>query len=395
MTRKITIITLAAIALGAGIILRQTGKTGAVSAAAKRRAPGRASERELLPREGSPVPGNRAQGPSPRVSTEGPRARRGAAAVRGRPTPPPPPPPPTEELREALDIPSPPGISLAGAALSPSGEKLLFGNASGCGLAIHDMASDSTLVVSSAPGSGYGASWSPRGDRVAYKEVDIPSGEENAVVYDTGTGTATALSKEARQCGTPVFSPGGPVGFAAGDAIYIYDENLVFRKKIAIDEHVRQMAFSPDGERVGVVTDSGLFLVDAEGGGKKEIARTSADYLQPLFSPDGKRIALGTSSADLHIADVASGDIWNAGRGECPQWLSDGTRVIFLRNRRLLIDGVNGSEIVIADAARRTERTLFETKGGILSGLSVSPGEKKASCISADGKTVKIFSLAR
>ena len=341
------------------------------------------------------MPGNRAQEPPPQVFPEGVRARGGPAAVQGHPPPPPALVPSPAEIREAADIPSPPGIPLAGAALSPAGEKLLFGNASGRGLAIHDMASNSELTVSSAPGSGYGASWSPRGDRVAYKEVDIASGEENAVVYDTGTGKATALNKEGLQCGTPVFSQSGSVGFTVGDAIYLYDENLDFRKKITLDENVRQMAFSPDGESVGIVTDSGLFLVGREDGGKKEIAHTSAKYLQPLFSPDGKRIALGTSSADLHIADVASGDIWSAGRGECPQWFSDGTRVIFLRNKRLLIDGVNQSEIVIVDAAKRTERTLFETKGEILSGLSVSSDEKKASCISSDGKTVKIFSLAR
>jgi Tol biopolymer transport system component len=303
--------------------------------------------------------------------------------------------PPMDAVREAANIPAPPGISLAEAALSPSGEKLLFGNSSGRGLVIHEMASNSELLVSSAPGSGYGASWSPRGDRVAYKEVDLASGEENAVVYDTVTGKTTALNKEGRQCSTPVFSPRGSVGFAVGDLLYLFDGNLEFRKKIALDENVRQMAFSPDGENVGVVTDSGLFLVDTEDGGKKEIARTSAEYLQPLFSPDGKRIALGTSSSDLHIAEVASGEIWNAGRGECPQWLSDGIQVIFLRNRRLLIDGVNQSEIVIADTSKRTERTIFETKGEILSGLSVSSDEKKASCISSGGKTVKIFSLAR
>ncbi|MEI6632318.1 MAG: hypothetical protein WCP22_00710 [Chlamydiota bacterium] len=395
MKKEILIVALVASALGAGIILWQMGKTGAVSSVANARAPGRASENEPLPRGRSLVPGNRAQEPPPRVSPEGARARGDQPAVQGHPTPSPALAPPTEEVREAADIPSPPGIPLAEAALSPSGEKLLFGSASGRGLAIHDMASNSELTVSSAPGSGYGASWSPRGDRVAYKEVDTASGEENAVVYDTGTGTATALNKEGRQCGTPVFSQSGSVGFAAGDAIYLYDENLDFRKKIAVDENVRQMAFSPDGERVGIVTVRGLFLVDTGDGGKKEIARTSAEYLQPHFSPDGKRIALGTSSADLHIADVASGDIWNAGRGECPQWFSDGARVIFLRNRRLLIDGVNQSEIVIADAAKRTKRAIFETKEEILSGLSVSSDEKKASCISSDGKTVKIFSLAR
>ena len=130
MKKEILIVALVASALGAGIILWQMGKTGAVSSVANARAPGRASENEPLPRGRSLVPGNRAQEPPPRVSPEGARARGDQPAVQGHPTPSPALAPPTEEVREAADIPSPPGIPLAEAALSPSGEKLLFGSAS-------------------------------------------------------------------------------------------------------------------------------------------------------------------------------------------------------------------------------------------------------------------------
>ena len=297
-------------------------------------------------------------------------------------------------LEEVLELKNLKGSPISRAIFSPSGKQLLVNSENGRGLLIYDIAKKNEFQVSSAPGSGYGASWSPGGDRIAYKEVDPDSGGEKPVIYDIKANHSFILDKKGKYCGTPVFSRSGQVGVTAEKYIYLYGEKLTPEKVLSLKEPYHQMAFSPDGASVVLVTGSGILLMNIKGTRKKPILLSKElEYMGPQFSPDGKKLLLRTATGNLVVVDISSGKITELGRGRDAQWFSDSNNIIYLRNRRMLIDGENRSEIIIRDVRGKREHSVLDPDWEIISGLSFSREGSKIACVSGIDESIKIFKL--
>jgi len=286
-------------------------------------------------------------------------------------------------------------VNLSKAKLSPAGDRLLVSMEDGRGLSVYTVNTGAEWEISVAPGSGYGACWSPDGRRVAFKEVDPETGQERPMIYEVETGYLAALDKEGRYCGNPVFLRNGMIGLTAGKCIYLYDEDLNVKKKLLIEEESGPAAFSLGGKYSAVATGSGVVLIDLESEEKQLLSPPGTDYRDLKFSPNGRRLILETVSGELSVTDLVSGNIINLGRGSDAQWLPDGKQVVYMRNLRRIIDGVNSSEIIIADIPGGAETSIFKSDQEILSSLSLAPETKLVSCVISGEGEVRIYSITQ
>jgi len=299
----------------------------------------------------------------------------------------------TLQEREIIKLNTAGMANLSQAVISPAGDRLLVSTDNGRGLSIYMVNTGSAWEISEAPGSGYGACWSPDGRRVAFKEVNPKTGEEQPMIYEVETGFLVALDKAGRHCGIPVFLKDGLIGLTAGNYIYLYDEDLNVKKKLLLEEESSPAAFSPDGKYSAVANGSGVILVDLESEDKNILSPPGMDYRDLKFSPNGKRLVLETVSGELSVTDLESGNVMSLGRGSDAQWLPDDKRVVYMRNRRLIIDGVNSSEIIIADIPDGAETSIFKSEGKILSSFSLAPETKWVSCVLPIEGEVRLYSL--
>jgi len=295
--------------------------------------------------------------------------------------------------REIIKLDKAGAANLSRAVLSPAGDRLLISTEDGRGLSVYTVNTGAEWEISEAPGSGYGACWSPDGRRVAFKEVDPETGLEKPMIYEVETGYYVALDKEGRYCGNPVFLKDGLIGLTVGKSIYLYDEYLNVKKKLVIEAKSGPAAFSPDGRYSAMVTGSGVVLVDLESEAKNLLAPPGPDYRDLKFSPNGRRLILETVSGELSVTDLESGNVMSLGRGSDAQWLPDGKQVVYMRNRRLIIDGVNSSEIIIADIPGGAETSIFKSDHEILSSLSLAPETELVSCVLAGEGEVRLYKI--
>lgn len=292
-----------------------------------------------------------------------------------------------------VEIRSAAGGPVAAIGLSPAGDKLLAGMENGNGLYVYDIAGGAETRISGMAGAGYGASWSPGGDRVAYKEVDAASGKETPVIYDTRMGRSAPMDKEGDSCGVPVFASDGRIGFTAGNDLYLYGEDLSLLARTNLGQRGRQLAFSPDGTTVAVTTGEGVSIADLDGGVRDLGAPAGRDYREPRYSPDGGMLSIESTGGGVCIVDIASGEFRELGRGRDAQWLPDGSGVVFLRNRSHLIDGVDASEIVVSGPGGGEAHSVAKGDGGVFSRLSLSRDGTKLAAALGDGGRVALFTL--
>jgi len=108
----------------------------------------------------------------------------------------------------------------------------------------------------------------------------------------------------------------------------------------------------------GHLTGSDVFLVRA--GGKPRLVAGRRDgtvwNVCPAFSPDGTMLAFGTKSRrgrSVRVVGVTTtGELVaprielkvpGYGRGPCPRWSADGSRLAYLIGRRVVVRGLDGS----------------------------------------------------
>jgi len=102
-----------------------------------------------------------------------------------------------------------------------------------------------------------------------------------------------------------------------------------------------QLAWSPDGSRIALVTLRGgefdLDVVGGDGGGRVTVARAVVGSSGPAWSPDGSRIAFA-GTRGLFVADAAGGGSVRLTRNRYgdayPDWSPDGRRIAFVRELR-------------------------------------------------------------
>ncbi|MFN8533360.1 MAG: hypothetical protein U0556_07415 [Dehalococcoidia bacterium] len=227
------------------------------------------------------------------------------------------------------------------------------------------------IVTINADGTGEQAltngnepSLSPNGRQLAFGRGgpnsiwvrDLESGEERQVVAQSGMRS-------------PVWSPDGTRLVALRskqDPVFRIDA-ATRRPGWALEEHFGLVvvdvasgslqdvpsqtfsaypSWSPDGRRIVFDGNTGLYIVEAHGGGEPRlIPNTNNQYTTPAWSPDGSLIAFALRRADHYdiavirpegggvrlLTDFPS--LTRASNNVAPVWSPDGTQVAFLSDR--------------------------------------------------------------
>jgi TolB protein len=252
--------------------------------------------------------------------------------------------------------------------------------------------------------------WSPAGRRIAYAgfDADVQGGDRLFVVNADGTGwrrpltdggddwtlawspDGSALAFDRNYDGPnwiyvvradgrrerrvsrvdeyhPAWSPEGRIAYVTTRGVWVMDpdgrrKQLLARARIRIDGYPTRspVAWSPDGRRVAFTTGTALWVMSADGSGRRRVS-AAGPSAGPVWSPDSTYIAL-TYGGEIFVAEVATGDIRNLTDNnpigdEWPTWSPDGKAIAFVSNR----DGV--SEIYVMSAGGGSARNISHTAG--------------------------------
>jgi len=215
--------------------------------------------------------------------------------------------------------------------------------------------------------------WSPDGKTLFY--MSDKSGSENIWSADTATGAEHQLTHfTSGRCLWPTISyDGRTIVFERHFAIWKLDTRSSKSNEVPITlrgapsaegvthtplTHWRDLAISPDGNKLAVVDEGDVFATGTRSGGEAQrLTRTDAAESDPQWSPDSTKVVyrserdggsslylydFGTQSerALTHGADIDAGQTWSP----------DGKSIAFIRNRKelhvLTIDGLK--DLVIA-----------------------------------------------
>jgi Tol biopolymer transport system component len=214
--------------------------------------------------------------------------------------------------------------------------------------------------------SAVDVSWSPDGRRIAfaadcsfkYRLACSSVWRMNA----DGSGLRM-LSHSAAADYCPAWSPtGNRIAFTAvfqgaqNVSSGIYVMNLDGSSRTVIDQNELDgcAAWSPDGSEIAFWRANGLYVVNADGSGERQIATGVGRYdAEPDWSPGGSRIAFSKRSRVYVIATDGTGAHAIA-HGSSPAWSPDGRRIAFSRNGEIYVVGANGGP-----PRRATSRRMY------------------------------------
>ena len=176
--------------------------------------------------------------------------------------------------------------------------------------------------------------------------------------------------------------------------IYVMDANGKNLRRLTDNHHSElEPSWSPGGKRIAFVSGRDrnleIYVMDTNGRNQRNLSNNPVNDRHPSWSPDGKHIAF-TSSGDRKIADLhANWQIYvmdtdggnrrnltkNASRDENPSWSPDGKRIAFDSYR----DG--NHEIYVMDTDGKNQRNLTN-----------NPSKDRDPSWSPDGKRIAFSS---
>jgi Tol biopolymer transport system component len=133
-------------------------------------------------------------------------------------------------------------------------------------------------------------------------------------------------------------------------------------------------AWSPDGRKIAFVSNSEIYVMNADGSEQRTLTQRGA---QPLWSPDGRKIAFVSvrdgKYDEVHVMNAdGSGKrnlTHNPAPDGAPAWSPDGRRIAFQSWR--------GADLYVMNADGTGQRNLTRTPGAREFGIAWSPGQKK------------------
>jgi Leucine-rich repeat (LRR) protein len=131
-------------------------------------------------------------------------------------------------------------------------------------------------------------------------------------------------------------------GLPSGQQLFRFHADGSGRWQLTFEQSgVGDAGLSPDGKWIACVTGDGLCVMNADGSGRKRVAkRGDLATVGVCWSPDGRRIAFsvvyrgatgGSLHSRLYTVDVDGQDLRPVGdtEGICPVWSPDGKRLLF------------------------------------------------------------------
>jgi Tol biopolymer transport system component len=223
--------------------------------------------------------------------------------------------------------------SYSGLAWSPDGERLAVSTGDGVG-------GDAHIYVMNADGSGKTRLTSTPGSNVkVYLEPPVwsPDGEKIAFARRTIEDNSSAISSA---------SASAPIVEKSG--IYTINADGTNEAHLTNSPDPGALAWSPDGKKITYVEWGGeqsggttdIFVMNADGSGRRRLANRWANEGNPVWSPDGEKIAFGVQningSTDIFVMNsdgtgrthLASSPRYLQGA----TWSPDGKKVAFMKD---------------------------------------------------------------
>ena len=186
---------------------------------------------------------------------------------------------------------------------------------------------------------------SPDGSKVVYSTSD----NRLLIQGSSGSDLETTLANNAAYETIAAFSPDGKriAFYGEDDKLYMVNADGGSLHKLADSSFdnpggVSQLEWSPDGSRIVYTgqNKSGapdIFVINADGTGRKQLTDDLQYDLVPTWSPDGRRIAYTHSTPDggvIMVIDAAGGTpttISSSSSGDniFPSWSPDGNQIVY------------------------------------------------------------------
>jgi Tol biopolymer transport system component len=193
--------------------------------------------------------------------------------------------------------------------------------------------------------------WSPRGTSIAFSD------RRRAVIdaVDAVGGAPKVLGAGAR----PVWSPDGDrIAFATDSGIHVMDADGGHRRKVQDEKPALVTAgpaWSPDGETLLFASrqtkvDDEIFVVNPDGSGLHRLTSNNVDDVQPSWSPGHTRIAYARDPGpSIWVMSATGRNKQRLAAGTHPSWSPDGSQLAFQR----------GSAVyTLSDRGRRVRRIV-------------------------------------
>jgi TolB protein len=207
-----------------------------------------------------------------------------------------------------------------GASWSPRGNRIAFARESPGTVAIHLISPDGTNLVRLSPPEAldYGPAWSPEGSRIAFTNITRDRYTDDAwqiYLMNADGSHRVALTNLPGGADGPTWSPDGKriafVGSPGDNSnIYVMHADGTHQSRLTDGrERYYDPAWSPDGSRIVFSNAYAIVLIDADGTHRRQLTSppsTGWSYSDsgPAWSPDGKRVVFGRQYACDPFNDV-------------------------------------------------------------------------------------------
>ncbi|HLJ60854.1 MAG TPA: S9 family peptidase [bacterium] len=272
---------------------------------------------------------------------------------------------------------------------------------------------DAPWQLTTAAARDAGPRWSPDGGCVAF--LSDRGGPKQLWVIAAGGGEARPLTSGALSPSEFAWAPDGrSIAFVGKPEAAPSDEASDVRV-------ISRLHYKQDGEGIWDGRWKQVFVVDADGGGLRQVTQGDYDHINPAWSPDGALLAYaGDASPDADLA--GAGDIWVvpvggaapprpltrcAGPALLPCWSPDGTHVAYVGHDNVYW-GASHLRVWVVPAtggesrclSRGHDRSVEHHIGSDVranastGGLTWSPDGGRIYFMTADGGSTQIASVA-
>lgn len=204
--------------------------------------------------------------------------------------------------------------------VSPDGELIVTGvnreNHTATEVTVFDLEGDVVKTFDLPGNMVIPQSWSTDGKSILFA---IFNGTYYADIYkvDYESGQSTNLTQDDAQSLFASWSPDGTqIAYMSDYQLWLMQADGTGKRRF-IEQQARNLAWSPDGRYIafesapsGAYEDFDIWLVAADGTGLRNLSATPKWVESaPVWSPDSKQIVYTSGYGDLYIADLTSGDI--------------------------------------------------------------------------------------